>query len=757
MNPIAPLCCKCRHRKLDLSPLVAKPPDISESCCKEVENECLDALERRFEVHIHKFSAEEAAAKKSRCSLCALLSACLEETQQDGWLGYMQCTVTLRPRFDRSTNSTKRGTIVHRQQIWVEFQPIEGEVLLDLVDDKGFRPTGKRRPICSTADLKLLRWWLKNCDRKHSHPDTSNEVLSRMQAILDDGLFRLINTSTGLVEAMASLPIFVALSYVWGSASGQPRIQPLKGGPVADYPPTIRDAIITSNSLGDSECDKAKLIPYMKDIYATADLTIVAACGTGAEDGLIGTEVTPRTPLKPLVIGPSFAVAPVSIPFEGLIKDTVWYKRGWTFQEYVFSRRLLLVLKREMFFACADHISRESMGCRPVIKNEGSIDRWVFYESGRCEAQKLQTMLHKKGPKSDQMLTESLFLDAVREYSSRKLSVGSDRFAAFAGVILSSVDPGNPMSEAAFLKHGHPLCFFESLLNWTPNRPIFDPPPADKMPTPSWSWGYTGQDVWIPTPKHAYNWYDFGQFRNHDIVGWPSEDNPLGDLIGLLPPQEPRPDSSWAKSIAPMPKLHLLTLVFDARLVRYEYLGNNTRRKRKDEYLLMPFGSTETPLDILRRERGIRTKEIDEWSLQQGCESYFQTPRPRPYETFAIITGWPGRGSLRYGVERSTELFYELIVMLLEPADEQDTYSRLGIAGLDNVFKDTYYVDLIRKGNPRWHCLKPHRGMDMLICETHPMLIDILGVPWFVYTFNYQEHHALIARMIAQPSSRWPT
>ena len=250
MSPTAPLCRKCRHRKLNLRPVVATPPDISESCCKEIEDECLEALERRFAVHIDKFSAEEAEAKKSRCSLCALLSACLEETQQDGRLGYMQCTVTLRPRFDRSTNNNKKGAIVHRQQIWVEFQPIEGEVLLDLVGDKGFRPTGKRSPIPATADLKLLRWWIKNCDRKHSHPGTPNEVLSRMQVILDDGLFRLINTSTGLVGVLASLPAFVALSYVWGSASSQPKNQPPKGGPVAEYPHTIRDAIITSKSLG---------------------------------------------------------------------------------------------------------------------------------------------------------------------------------------------------------------------------------------------------------------------------------------------------------------------------------------------------------------------------------------------------------------------------------------------------------------------------------------------------------------------------
>lgn len=437
----------------------------------------------------------------------------------------------------------------------------------------------------------------------------------------------------------------------------------------------------------------------MKDIYAAADLTIVAACGDGAEDGLFGTEGTPRKPLKPLIVGPSFAVGPVSFPFENLIKKTAWYKRGWTFQEYVFSRRLLFVLEREMFFACADHIFRESTARLSVVRNEGSIDRWMFYETGKCEAQNLQSIFHKKGAKVEKMLTASLFLEAVWEYSGRRLSVGSDRFAAFAGVILSAVKPEDTVSEEAFLKHGHPLCFFEPLLTWTP-WPISDPPPSDKMPTPSWSWGYSGQAVHIPfTSARECCWYDFGRFRrNNDIVGWPSEYNQMDNLIGLPLPDSLEPDLSWGTDVLPMTKLHLLTLVFDARLVRCE----DVSWSREDLYLLMAFGSTETPRDVLKREHAIEAETINAWSLQNGCESYFLYPRPKTFETFAVITGWPKRGSLRYGVERSNEIFYELTVMLLEPTGEQDEYSRLGITCLGNVFRDTYYVDLIRKGNPRW-------------------------------------------------------
>ncbi|KAI0526619.1 heterokaryon incompatibility protein-domain-containing protein [Xylaria bambusicola] len=738
VNPTAPLCRRCHRRKLNLRSLVAKPPDISE-LPKGFENEDLNDLENKFSVHIHNFSAEEAEAAKSRCSLCALLSGCLEYTQQEGWLGYMRCTVILRPRFDRSTNIKKKGIIIHKQQIWVEFQPIEGEVLIDLVDVGGIGFTGRRRPVFPTADYKLLKWWLRNCNRKHTHPDISTEVRSRMQVILDDGLFRLINTSTGLVEVLASLPTFVALSYVWGPAPSQPKNQPLKGGPVADYPRTIRDTIVTANFLGyewlwvdrlcidqNSDTDKAKLIPYMRDIYAAANLTIVAACGKGAEDGLFGTEGTPRKARQPLTIGPSFAVAAVSYPFEGLIEDTVWYKRGWTFQECVFSRRLLFVLNSEMFFCCGDHLFRETTCRRLVTPNQGSIERWLFYEKGRCVARDLQVALHRKAATPDKMLNSWLFLSAMREYSGRKLSVGADRLAAFAGVILSAMEPMDQVSEAAFLKHGHPLPFFESLLTWTPGYDsgrLLNQLPVDNMPTPSWSWAHSGYRVNIDIHGETrgcydqYYWFTYSQLPNYDVLGLPSPLNPIDTLLNMPLSDELKTDRSWAESspqdiektnhdenlvtmpvdVSRLPKLHLLTLVFDARLVFSESIRNY-----KDSFLLMDLGSTDTPQDVSMRERGIILDLLPTWHLQIDREDYLLSPRPRPFETFAIITGWPRYGSARFGIERSTELYYDLTVMLLEPQEQKDTYSRLGLSTISNVFRNTYYVELIKKGNPRW-------------------------------------------------------
>ncbi|KAI1282504.1 heterokaryon incompatibility protein-domain-containing protein [Xylaria sp. FL0933] len=734
-NP-APLCHKCRNRKLDLRPLMANAPSIS-GLHEQAEDEDLDELEKRYTVYINDFSAEEAETSRSKCSLCALLLVCLDATYQDGWLGHMHCVVTLRPRFDKSTKTKKEGSIIHKQQIWVEFQPIEGEVLLDLVDVEEFKPTGKRRPVAPTADLKLLKWWLKNCERKHSHPDISTTTRSRMQTILDGGIFRVINTFTGFVEILTSLPTFVALSYVWGPHSGQTKCQPLKGGPVSDYPSTIRDSIVTAKSLGfewlwvDRVCidqnnsdEKAKLIPYMKDIYAAAHLTIVAACGEGAEDGLFGTQDTPRKTDKPLILGPSVAVLPVSLYFKSMISRSAWSKRGWTFQEYIFSRRLLFVFDSEMFFTCGDYTFRESTGRRRITRNQGQINRWLYHEDGICDAGRLQAAFHRSAAKSESALNSLLFLNAVMEYSRRDLSVKEDRVAAFAGVILSAMSSMDQVSEQAFLKHGHPLPFFESLLTWGRGYWVFGTPdPSKKLRVPSWSWAYTGDNVRVTIHGETrgcydqYHHFDFTQLSNHDILGLPTQyhaatsllEFPLSDELIAdrswmeSPPQERKSENEeeWPNSVAILPKLHLLTLIFDARFIRYEhYDGSNT-------YMLAPLGSTESALDIRRsnRDRRIEEDKIEDWSIQPGCESLFpsrgEITRVQPFETFAIITGFPSAGAYD-GYTWKDDVYFDLNVMLLEPTGQQDTYSRLGMNCLRHVWKDSYPSEVIKKGRPRW-------------------------------------------------------
>lgn len=83
----------------------------------------------------------------------------------------------------------------------------------------------------------------------------------------------------------------------------------------------------------------------MNAVYASAQVTIVAAAG---EDSAFGLPVVSCALQQPCasVQGHSLAVVPRE-PAES-IKGSVWWTRGWTFQEGVLSRRRLVFTDHEV-------------------------------------------------------------------------------------------------------------------------------------------------------------------------------------------------------------------------------------------------------------------------------------------------------------------------------------------------------------------------------------------------------------------------
>ncbi|KAI3336799.1 heterokaryon incompatibility protein-domain-containing protein [Xylariaceae sp. AK1471] len=728
-NETPVLCQVCRSRKLDFRPLKEEPPGFTRGFA---DHDDLEELERKHVVHINDFSFEEAKAARFECSLCRLLFCCAYTADLDERLLHMRCVCTLQPRYDWSSLDNINGEIIHKQQIWVKFQPIEEELVLDMVNINQLKPTRRARtPIPATINFKLLKYWLRECDAKHSHPpNTSSTLRSRTQAILSRGLFRVINTFTGSVEVPTSLPRFVALSYVWGSNAGQSRNRPVEGGPVTDYAPTIRDAAVIARSIGyewlwvdqicidqTSKSEKAYLIPYMKDIYEAAQLTIVAACGDSAQTGLLGSPDTPRKAENPIVLGSSFALLHVADTFVSLIQDTVWGRRGWTFEEHVFSRRLLFVFSSETFFSCATCTFRESTGRRPVVRNWGEAYRGVFGQRIWSYTTEFHNRLQSQSANMEDNYAVKNFLSALEEYTDRDLSIEADRVAAFAGVVLTaSVSPVDEASEMALLRHGHPLRFFEILLTWQQNKRKREPSPIpDKPFAPSWSWAsspvkVTFNAVYNGISPDQYCWYHYESLQNHDILGLPTTSNKINSLIGLPLPDGLMVDQPWVKSSsndlplgyegwpsteAPthssllLPVLHLVTLVFDARFVFREPRMNYT-----GTHVLLPLGNNDITDDA-------ETWTRCEWSIHPELESCFTSEgidsRPQPFETFAIITGRQCENTHQW----PDEAHYDLYIMLLNPIG-QDTYTRLGVAQLTFVHAKSYTAKVIKTGRPRW-------------------------------------------------------
>ncbi|KAI0402902.1 heterokaryon incompatibility protein-domain-containing protein [Xylaria palmicola] len=729
-----PLCQVCRRRDIYFRPLVKDPPSLPHGFTDDtVEDDDLVDLEMKNAVYVEGFLLEEARAAQSQCSLCRVLVSALGAIWKDGWLLNMRCVCILRSRYDwRAGRDRENWKIIHLYQIFVEFQPIEEEIVFDVLYTSKFKGARKGRlAIPAAINSRVLRDWFQQCDEKHSHPAIPLTVISRMQAITSRGLFRVINTSTGSVETPTSLPKYAALSYVWGADVNKTDYRPLESRPISAYAPTIRDAATIASAVGygwiwvdricidqDSDSEKAILIPYMKDIFAAAQITIVAGCGDGANSGLVGSPETPRKAEKPLTLGSSVSILPVAQRLHELLDDSIWSSRGWTFEEYVFSRRLLFILGSEVFLDCGTHTFRESSGRRSV----GMIQ----------DVNKPADMA--------QAIELNYFLSALKEYTGRQLKFERDRVAAFAGVVIAAAASAmDEASERELVKHGHPLRFFEVLLTWQYLNEYNSGEEFGKALqllnefVPSWSWASSPEQIAFETIRNRlildwdFPWFNYTVLQNHDILGLPTGYNSTSHMTGLAMPAELITDAPWMKSLPvgsplvpeagpstgsrvldppSLTNIHIVTLVFDARFVHWK--SGFKLYFYKHNYILVPLESTETSEEVRQRTH-LDFERFDHWSLPRHLESRFRPDgvgsRPQPFETFAMITGRQYHLQFR-GSQEPPEVCYDLYVMLLNPTEQHGTYRRMGTTRLVAVKEESYFVDVIKKGRPRWEYIR---------------------------------------------------
>ncbi|KAI2779821.1 heterokaryon incompatibility protein-domain-containing protein [Daldinia loculata] len=152
---------------------------------------------------------------------------------------------------------------------------------------------------------------------------------------------------------------YIALSYVWDHAHKTKFIQATKASfqtisavkslQESRLPQTVIDAIYVCQQLGerylwvDSLCiiqddreDKDIQISQMDKVYSVAIATIVAASETDPSRGLtcLRSRDTPQ------------------VRCFRSIDNTLWNSRGWTYQEFMLSRRLIIFTSTQLFFSC---------------------------------------------------------------------------------------------------------------------------------------------------------------------------------------------------------------------------------------------------------------------------------------------------------------------------------------------------------------------------------------------------------------------
>lgn len=332
-------------------------------------------------------------------------------------------------------------------------------------------------------------------DRDHHYiqdirlPDVYDTLVSSMQKWVEDcdheecidigrphnaqRLIRLIDTKRMCIVT-APLPRglqYVALSYLWGGylethlSTDNIHDLTMPNGLVDEpLPRTVREAInfcqrasyrylwvdvlcIVQNDMNDWQYQALST----GEVFIHAHITIVAACGSHSNSGIFYMD-----------LGDEIYKKPNASRFRKVMSGTAWDGRGWTFQEKILSRRLLIFTTTGPYFLCARRLY--SPGGSMAITPE-SVDRPLSL--GRVEC----------GRQLDK------FLEIVQGFSTRQFAMERDiTFAMHA--ITSPLGSMMDGKQNTFL-WGIPTCVLDELLCW---RVEWHDPDARRPRFPSWSW-----------------------------------------------------------------------------------------------------------------------------------------------------------------------------------------------------------------------------------------------------------------------------
>lgn len=349
-----------------------------------------------------------------------------------------------------------------------------------------------------------IQRWRTQC--RATHGDCCNN--SHLEALAQqlDSLLLIDVISACLVDLPVATP-FVALSYVWGNVttlkSVQSNLAELKesGALFREHyqsrlPKTIRDAMLVVRATGERylwvDClsivqDAGKeqmdrMLKSMARIYASAEFTIVAARGENADAGLYDAGESLH---KDDCIACEADASHGHDDEMGFPWNSHWASRGWTFQEALFSRRLL-VFNKNISWICGRLIWFDHEG-DSTYAHASATTTWPSERPHLGVPMGMMSLI----PSNPTLGRWGMI---VENFSSRNLTYEEDASRALAGAseVMSSTFPGG-------LYCGLPLFFFDIALLWQPKSTL-----ERRIGEPSWSW--TG---WKGPVNCLSSWYPF--------------------------------------------------------------------------------------------------------------------------------------------------------------------------------------------------------------------------------------------------------
>ncbi|KAJ4125319.1 hypothetical protein NW768_008936 [Fusarium equiseti] len=330
-------------------------------------------------------------------------------------------------------------------------------------------------------NLDIISSWITICNEKHGDHCQRARLPGETQGLPH----WLIDVSEKRVVPFRSDYRYVALSYVWGRATGHDlqllmeNLQSFQEEKSLErmwdqVPATIQHAIELVRHIGETyiwidrlcivQDDleiKQEQINQMAFIYGNAYFTLVATAAYSAEEGLRG--IKDVSPSMHQNVWPERA----NMDHYGLIAWSPWTKRGWTLQELVFSQRSVFFHNNEVTWECHCAIWHERM---QLADRDQTSCLGTYSPDARG---------FRYSPWPD--LQE--FHQLATSYSRRQLTFSSDILPAFAG-ITTALSQSFPHG---FL-FGLPEIAFDVALLWRSAGSICQASALNGKPVPSWSW-----------------------------------------------------------------------------------------------------------------------------------------------------------------------------------------------------------------------------------------------------------------------------
>jgi len=181
-------------------------------------------------------------------------------------------------------------------------------------------------------------------------------------------------------------------------------------------------------------------------------------------------------------------------------EDPKWFKRGWTFQEYLLSARVLHFGESELVWHC-NEIQRCECGNVEATRSRREIQMTQLRGAFGLALRKFAS--RPKWPEKDLSAWKATKVTAwhtcAERYSERALSNRADHTVAISGIAeaFTKAQLGNYYAGSWELSFAEDLCWQLSGDSGIPNDPYlwkFNGRPSDYL-APSWSWLATGRPV----------------------------------------------------------------------------------------------------------------------------------------------------------------------------------------------------------------------------------------------------------------------